>query len=196
MPDKQYAKTRTVPYRRKREGKTHYKKRLSLLKSGMPRVVIRKSLNTITTQIVEYRPDGDKILVSATSAELKKLGWKMHRANIPSAYLTGLLLGVKAKKKKIDKMALDLGLQTPNQKGKLFAALKGIVESGVKMNCSKEAFPSDDRVTGKHIAEYAGKIKGDPQRYAKQFSRCIKEGAKPEDITKQFEETKKKILAI
>ncbi|MBU2561304.1 MAG: 50S ribosomal protein L18 [Nanoarchaeota archaeon] len=195
MSRTKYGKTRTVPYRRKREGRTNYKKRLTLLKSGSPRLVLRKSLNMITAQIIEYNPDGDRILVSATSKDLHKMGWKMHRGNIPSAYLTGLLLGVKAKKKKINNFVLDIGLQTPIRGGRLFAALKGLIDSGVEMNFSKEAFPSDARISGKHIAEYASKLSKDPQKYQKQFSGCIKQGVKPEDMCKHFEDTKKKVIA-
>lgn len=190
-----HGKIRTVPYRRKREGKTSYKRRLALLKSGDNRLVVRKSLKSVMLQIIEYGPEGDKVLVSATSRELKKLGWKMHTANMPSAYLTGLLLGSKAKKKKVAKCVLDLGLQTPNMKGNLFAAVKGAIDAGIDINCGEDAFPDKDRVSGKHIADYAAKLKGNTEAYNKQFSGIIKAGSKPEDITKAFEETKKKILS-
>lgn len=195
MAGSKHGKIRTVPYRRKRQGKTSYKRRLALLKSGENRLIVRKSLKTVITQIVAYSPDGDKVLVSATSRELVKMGWKMHTANIPSAYLTGLLLGVKAKKMNISKAVLDLGLQTPIMKGKLFAAVKGAVDAGVDLHCGEEAFPEEDRITGKHIATYASKLKPKADEYNRQFSGIIKQGAKPEDITKAFEETKKKILS-
>jgi large subunit ribosomal protein L18 len=196
MARKKYGKTRTIPYRRKREGRTSYKRRLGLLKSADSRLVIRKSLNTITTQIITYSPDGDKVAVSATSQELRKMGWKLHGASLPAAYLTGLLLGAKAKKMNIAKAILDFGLQSPRKKGRLFAAVKGAVDAGLDLNCDDEAFPSDERVSGKHIAEYAGSLKQDNEKYSKQFSRCIKQGANPEDFAKVFEETKSKILAI
>ena len=66
----------TVPYRRKRKGATSYKTRLRLIQSGKPRLVIRKSLRNIRLQIIEYSSNNDKVLFSASSAELKKLGWK------------------------------------------------------------------------------------------------------------------------
>ena len=40
-----------LSYKRKREGKTDYRKRLKLLKSDKLRFVVRKSLNNILTQI-------------------------------------------------------------------------------------------------------------------------------------------------
>jgi large subunit ribosomal protein L18 len=196
MARKTYGKTRTIPYRRKREGKTSYKRRLALLKSGTSRLIVRKSLNTIIAQVVEYKPDGDRVLLSATSRELPKMGWKMHKANTPSAYLTGLLLGMKAKKKKISKAVLDLGLQTPLMKGKLFATVKGAVDAGMDIKCGEEALPAEDRIAGAHIAEYASKLKQDKEKYNKQFSGYLKQGATPEDIGKSFDEMKKKILAL
>jgi len=195
MARTKYGKKRTVPYRRKRKSKTNYKKRLAILKSGQNRMVIRRSLNTITTQIISYNPDGDKVVVSATSRELGKMGWKAHKANMPSAYLTGLLLGVKAKKAKISKAVLDLGLQIPIKGGRLFAALKGAIDAGIDIAHTEDALPSEERISGKHISEYATKIKADPQRYSKQFSRYTKEGVNPEDMGKMFDEAKKKILA-
>ena len=47
-------KTRAAAYRRKREGKTDYRKRLRLLLSGKPRLVIRRSLRDISAQVIEY----------------------------------------------------------------------------------------------------------------------------------------------
>ena len=44
----------TVKYRRQREGKTNYDKRLKLLLSGKPRLIIRPSLKGITIQVEEY----------------------------------------------------------------------------------------------------------------------------------------------
>ena len=195
MARTKYGKRRTVPYRRKREAKTNYKKRLALLKSGQSRLVIRKSSNMIITQLITYHPDGDKVVVAVTSSELKKQGWNCHKANIPSAYLTGLLLGVKAKKAKVDKAVLDLGLQIPIKGGRLFAALKGAVDAGLDVTHSPAALPSDERVSGKHISDYATSIKSDSQKYSKQFSGYVKENIKPEDMGKMFEESKKKILA-
>jgi large subunit ribosomal protein L18 len=195
MARSKYGKTRTIQYRRKRQAKTNYKKRLALLKSGKNRLVIRTSLKTITMQIVEYTPDGDKVVVSATSGELKKMGWKMHKANMPSAYLTGLLLGTKAKKQKVKDAVLDLGLQIPRKGGKLYAALKGFIDAGMEMKHDAEALPSDERVAGNHIAEYAAKLKSDQQKYNMQFSGYVKEKVNPEDIGKMFDETKKKVLS-
>ena len=66
--------TYKMQFKRRKEGKTDYQNRLKMLKSGRPRLVVRKSLRYITAQVIEFTPKGDKTLVSATSKELKKLG--------------------------------------------------------------------------------------------------------------------------
>lgn len=195
MKPTKYGKRRTVAYRRKRELKTDYKARLGMLKSRQPRLVIRKSNNNIVTQIIDYHADGDKILVSATAKDLAKLGWKSHPANMPSAYLTGMLLAKKALKAKIKEAIVDFGLFTPKVGGKLYAAVKGAVEGGLKIPHDAKVLPSNDRVQGKHIADYASKIKSTPV-YQKQFSACIKAGFTPEDMPKSVEQMKKKISEI
>ena len=89
-------KPRTVLYRRKRELKTNYNKRLKLLTSRKPRVVVRFTNQKIVSQIVEFLPQGDFVKVAVSSEMLKKHGWKASGKNVPAAYLTGLLLGKKA----------------------------------------------------------------------------------------------------
>ena len=101
-------KTRSIPHRRKREGKTDYRKRLTLLKSRKPRFVVRKSLRSTICQIVKYEVEGDKVVVSVNSSDLKKLGWNFHGGNVPSAYLTGMLCAKKAKEHKISHAVLQV----------------------------------------------------------------------------------------
>jgi len=94
-------KTRVVPHRRRRQGRTDYRKRLRLLKSGKPRLVVRRFLNSVQCQVISYEKTGDKTIASASSLDLKKAGWKAHAGNIPAAYLVGFLCGLRAKKSKI-----------------------------------------------------------------------------------------------
>lgn len=142
---------RTVPYRRKREGKTNYKKRLELLKGKEARLVVRRTNKHIIMQLVEYHPDGDKILLGVSSKVLESMGWAHSGKNIPAAYLTGLLLGKTAATKKITKAHLDLGLRTPIIGSRLYAALKGAIDAGLDVPASKEVFPTEERIAGKHI---------------------------------------------
>ncbi|TKJ17445.1 50S ribosomal protein L18 [Candidatus Woesearchaeota archaeon B3_Woes] len=182
-----------VEFRRKREGKTDYKKRLNLLLNEKPRLIIRKSLKNMTIQLIEYNEKGDKILVSADSKELeKKFEWKAGRTNLPAAYLTGYLVGKKAAKKGIKCAILDIGLGKSIKGGRLYASLKGVLDAGLNVPCSEDIFPSEDAVKGVHIANYAQKLIKEG-KYEKIFSSYVKKGIKAEDIPKYFEETKKKI---
>lgn len=149
------ARTRThkVPHRRRREGRTDYRLRLKLLYSGKPRFVVRKSSNNLTCQIIQHNPGGDKILVSADSRELVKLGWKAHRGNTPSAYLTGLLCGVRAKKEGVSGAILDIGLYESTKGSRLYGALRGALDAGLKIPHLQDILPSEERARGKHISE-------------------------------------------
>ncbi len=152
-----------MPLKRRRLGKTNYRKRLKLLLSGKPRLIIRKSLRYITAQIAEFDPKGDRIIVAATSKELKKFGWKFACDNTPAAYLTGLLIGKKALEKGIKEAVLDMGLHRPTKGCRIFAALKGAIDAGLKIPAGKDIFPSEDRIKGIHIAKYLEKFKDMPQ---------------------------------
>lgn len=158
-----------------------------MLMSNKLRLVIRKSLNNMTTQIVEYNAKGDKIVLCAHSSELRKFGWNVNKGNIPSAYLTGLLLGVKAKKKGVNDAILDIGLQKVGQR--IYAALKGAVDAGLNVPHSKEILPNEGRIKGQHISEYASKV----SEKEKIFSNYLKNNSDPTQLTKIFEETKNKI---
>ena len=149
----------TVKYRRKREGKTDYKKRLELLKGKKDRLAIRKTNKQIILQIIRYHEDGDKVLITVHSKELEKKGWKHSNKNTPAAYLAGALLAQKAKEHNIKKAILDLGLQSPLKGSKLYAALKGAIDAGLEIPASKEIFPAEQRIKGEHISSYAEKHK-------------------------------------
>ncbi|MBD3354647.1 50S ribosomal protein L18 [Candidatus Woesearchaeota archaeon] len=166
------SKRYNVPLRRKREGKTNYKKRLKMLKSEKPRLVIRTSLNRITAQIIEYRTKGDKIVAYASSRELEKKGWKHNKSNIPAAYLTGLLAGKKAVEVGVKEAILDTGLNHPTRGSRIFACLKGAVDAGLEVPHKKDIFPSEERIKGEHIAKF---------------------NKKSSEITKTFEEVKNNI---
>jgi large subunit ribosomal protein L18 len=141
-----------VKPRRRREGKTDYRKRLQLLRSRKTRIVIRNSLKNTQVQFVGYHEKGDKILVSAISKELiNKYNWKYSTASTPAAYLTGLLAGKKAVDKGIKEGVLDIGRYVPVTGSKVFAALKGVLDSGVDCPHNEEKIPVEDRILGKHM---------------------------------------------
>ncbi len=183
----------TVAFRRKREGKTNYKKRLKLLLSDKPRFVIRKSSKDLNASIIKYEAKGDKTLFTINSKALIKLGWKGNKGNIPSAYLIGLIAGKKAIGIGISDAILDLGFNKSVSGSRLYAALAGAIDAGLKIPFNHEVLPKKDRVTGEHVLKYAKILKDDQLKYEKQFSSYLKSGLKPEDIVKHFEEIKGKI---
>ena len=142
---------RTVPYRRKREGKTNYKKRLEYLKSKQLRLVIRKTNKHMILQIVQYHPDGDKVLLGVSSKKLETHGWKHSEKNTPACYLIGLIFAKAAKQHKVKKAILDLGLQTPIKGSRLYAALKGVIDGGIEIPASDTVFPTEERINGQHL---------------------------------------------
>ena len=167
---------KVVPFRRKREQKTDYKKRLNLLKSKTPRLVIRLTKNNVTAQII-----------TITGKQLEKLGYNLNKGNTCAAYLAGLAIGKAALAKKITTAIPDFGLHGVVKKTRLFAVIKGAIEAGLKINCPKEVLPSDERVSGKHVEDYA-KLKEDA------FSNYIKKGIKVNEITKTIQTVKNKII--
>ena len=142
-----------IVFRRRREGKTNYRKRLALLKSGKPRVIVRKSNKNIRVQFAIYNSKGDIIITSAMASDLKKYGWNNSFSNTPAAYLTGFLAGKKAYRKGIEEGVLDIGIQAPRKGAKVFAALKGVIDAGIDVPYGEEILPSEDRLYGKHIDE-------------------------------------------
>src|SRR3989344_3613925 len=185
-----------VPHRRRREGRTDYRKRLRLLKSRTARLVVRKSTNNLTCQIVNYKQTGDVVVTHSDSRELKSFGWNFHTGNLSAAYLTGLLCGVRAKENKVKQAILDTGLYPSVGGTRIYSTLKGAVDGGLEIPHSEEILPPIDRISGKHISDYAALLKKTkPTDYKKNFSGYLKNKQEPENLTKNFEEAKKKILS-
>lgn len=122
-----------------------------MVMSGKTRFVVKKSLKNITIQAIQYQEKGDKILLGVSSRNLIKQGWNKSRKNIPAAYLTGLLAGKKAQEKKVTEGILDVGLKKPNKGGVIYAALKGLIDAGIKILHNEEALPNQKRLSGEHI---------------------------------------------
>jgi len=138
--------------RRRREGKTDYRKRLALLKSRTTRIVIRKSIKNTTIQFVNYDEKGDNIVATATSKELiKKYNWNYSTSTTPAAYLTGLLAGNRAKEQGITECVLDIGRYVPVTGSKVFAGLKGVIDAGIDCPHNEEKIPSEERIMGEHL---------------------------------------------
>ncbi|MHA2156978.1 MAG: 50S ribosomal protein L18 [Candidatus Hodarchaeales archaeon] len=183
-----------VPFRRRREGKTNYHLRRRLVKGKRVRAVVRLSNNHNLVQFVEPKIEGDITLSSAHSREVKKYKWSAGTSNLPSAYLTGLLAGKKAQKAKISAAIFDIGLNPPVYGSRVFAILKGLVDSGLEIPHSDKVFPAEDRINGEHIVNYAKLLKNeDKEKFEKQFSQYKKLKVNPVNMTKIFTQSKEEI---
>src|SRR3989338_277980 len=185
-----------VVFRRKRKNLTNYRKRLKILASKRPRLVVRKSLKSIQASIVDYNKNRDIAKASSHSENLKKFGWNYGTGNIPAAYLTGFLLGKKAREAKIEEAILDIGLQKSVNGSRIYAVLAGAVDAGLKIPHNPDVLPSKERLSGAHISNYAKHLKENDLLAKKQFNSYIKNKIGPEDIEKNFEDVKRNIIKL
>jgi len=145
-----------VYFRRRREGKTDFAKRLALIKSGKTRMVVRKSNKGVLVQFIDFSPEGDKTLLTVNNAYLtKQYSWPAKR-NVWTAYLAGLAAGKLAQKKGVKEFVLDIGMHIPSKGSVVFAALKGAADSGLSTNFDKEMVPE-------------AKIANPPDKYKSMF---------------------------
>ena len=139
-----------VKKRRRREQATDYKQRLELLKSGVPRAVVRTSNKHTRVHLADFNREGDENQAQTISKELAEHGWDESTSNLPAAYLTGYLAGMKADS---DEAVLDVGLRQVKSGGRMFAAVKGLRDAGVHVPAGEKMFPSEERTRGEHIEE-------------------------------------------
>jgi len=180
--------------RRRREGKTDYRKRKATILSRLPFVSAFISRKNILVQILSPKKEGDVALASAHSRELTKFGWMGSRKNIPAAYLTGLLAGLKAKDK-VKEAILYTGSRRFVPNSRISAVVKGLLDAGISIPMDHETLPSEDRLKGKHIADYAKYLlERDKDLYSERFSNLISKALNPESIPEHFEDIRKKIM--
>ncbi len=181
-------KSKRLRFKRRRLALTDYKKRLALVKSGLDRLVVRKSNKYIIGQVVRYAATGDLVVVSVSSKELNLFNWPS-RPNKPTAYLTGLLL---AKKYKADEeLVLDTGLYTPVKESIPFVFAKGCIDGGMHVKAGLDI--KESAYDGSSISSYAKKLKGDEKLYKRQFGEYLKNSINVEELPKLFAEIKEKI---
>jgi large subunit ribosomal protein L18 len=135
--------------RRLREEKTNYRKRGTMLIGKRDFITVNISNQNTQVQILTPGMTGDKVISSAHSRYLIEKGWKGSRKSVPAAYLTGYLAGKKA----ISKGAKDAILYTGTKRytQRMAAALKGIIDAGLKVPASEDTFPPEDRINGEHL---------------------------------------------
>ena len=149
--------------RRRQENKTDYKARLFMLKSGKTRFVIRKTNKYIIVQAVESDAAQDKIIVGVSSRDLSEQGWPKENSgslkSLGAAYLTGILLGKKLAGK-VKEGIIDLGMQRNIKKSRIYAALRGLIDAGIKIPHSKDVLPTDeDLKKNENVGKLVDKLK-------------------------------------
>lgn len=145
--------------------------------------------------MIEAKPEGDYVLTSAHSSELKEFGWKGSCGNLPAAYLTGLLAGRRAKAAGVSEAILDIGLHARGPGSRIFAAAKGASDAGLNIPHDEKATPSMERVKGEHVVNYSKHLSSEPEKYKKHFSSYLKQKLKPEELTTHFSQVEAKINA-
>jgi large subunit ribosomal protein L18 len=144
--------------KRRREGVTDYRARKRAITSLKPLLVIRVSNKNVSAQFVKPTVKGDLVLSSSHSKELSKLGWRGSPKSTPACYLLGLLAGKKALSSGVKEAVVYNGLAPFIRGSRIAACLKGVLDAGMSIPVGEEAFPSEERLTGKSIAEFASRL--------------------------------------
>ena len=151
-----------LPRRRRLEAKTDYKARLALLKSEKPRLIIRKTNRYIIVQIVTSEIAQDKVVAGMNSKVLLSKGLPEESSgslkSLGAAYLTGFLLGKKALSSGVKEAILDMGMYQNIKNSRIYAALKGVVDSGLKVPHNPAVLPSMESIKSEGIAKIFDKI--------------------------------------
>ncbi len=190
------SKHQYVPvFRRRRKGETDYRARKRIISSSEPLLAVRISTKNVSAQFIRPKPEGDHVLSSAHSRNLRKLGWKGSLKSIPACYLLGLLAGKKAKESGVEKANLYSGVSRFVDGSRVSALVKGVKDAGVDVPISDEALPSEDSLTGKVTAEYARSLLTEnKEQYSRLFSGLIRAGFKPEEYEENAMAVKQVIM--
>ena len=182
-------------FRRRREGKTDYRKRKGIIIGKIPFVSVHISGRYIYSQILKPSATGDTTVASASSRDLvKKFGWKGSTKNLPGAYLTGYYLGHLAEEKNLKKAVVYSGVGRFVHGSRIASVINGARDAGLEIEIDDEALPDEDRITGKHIADYSQKLeKEDKEKRDQIFSRTISSGLNPSEYPDHFESVKERI---
>jgi len=115
-------------------------------------------------QLVESNIAQDKVIVEATSKDLIEKGWPKEKSgslkSLPAAYLTGYLF-VKKIKSKVGEVVLDTGLQRNVSGSRIYAALKGAIDAGLKSPHNPKSLPDIKRIqSNEKLKTIFEKVKG------------------------------------
>ena len=122
--------------------------------------MFRKTNKYLIAQYAASEETQDKIELGISSKSLLKHGWpkefKGSLKSIPASYLTGLLFGKMIAKKRTP--IVDFGMARGIHGSKIFAFVKGLVDSGIKIKHDEKIFPDEERIRGTHLKKDFSKI--------------------------------------
>ena len=150
------AQHKRLRVRRRRTGETDYRRRLKLLRGERPRAVVRVTNTQVICQLVAYSPDGDAVISAVNGRSLvSRFGWPadLSRKSVPACYVAGYALGKFAVAGGHEGAVLDIGLASAIHGGRLFAALKGMVDAGLDVPHGEDILHSEGRLSGAHLGD-------------------------------------------
>jgi large subunit ribosomal protein L18 len=182
-------------FRRRREGKTDYRKRKGIILGKTPFVSVHISGRYIYSQVLKPSPTGDLTVAAASSKDIvKKFGWKGSTKNLPGAYLTGYYLGHLAGEHDLKEAVVYSGVGRFVHGSRIASLISGARDAGLDIQVDEESLPDQERISGKHIAEYSKKLdKEDKEKREQMFSKVISSGLNPSEYPSHFEDVKTKI---
>jgi len=215
---KAYFKRFQTRFRRRREGKTDYYARKRLIiqdknkyNTQKYRLVARVTCSKVIAQVTYATIQGDQVLASADSTELRRFGLEAGLSNYAAAYATGLLVARRLlKKTQLDslypgnktingedynveetgekrpfKAVLDVGLTRTTTGNRVFAVLKGATDGGLDIPHSTKRFPgykSSDKGESYNAKAHRERIFG---LHVDKYMKILKKDD-PEDYKRQF----------
>ncbi len=184
-------------FRRRREGKTDYRKRKGIILGKTPFVSVHISGKYIYSQVLKPSATGDLTLAAASSRDLvRKFGWKGSTKNVPGAYLTGYYLGHLASDQNLKEAVVYSGVGRFVHGSRIASLISGAKDAGLDIAVDDESLPDENRISGKHIAAYSDKLeKENREKRGQLFSKVLASGLDPSQYPTHFKDVKAKIEA-
>ncbi|MHB8565991.1 MAG: 50S ribosomal protein L18 [Nitrososphaerales archaeon] len=182
-------------FRRRREGKTDYRKRRGMIIGRQSFLSVRISGKYVYGQILRATASGDITLCAASSRDLsEKFGWKGSPKSIPGSFLTGLYLGRLAQEKGVQGVVVYSGVGRFVHGSRIASLISGAKEAGLKIEINEESLPDAGRIKGEHIAEYAKMLQTqNKEAFDRAFSGLMASGLNPAEYPAHFEQVKSSI---
>jgi large subunit ribosomal protein L5e len=159
------------------------------------RLVVRRTNKRFILQVVYSNMNGDIVMCSADSQELRKYGLTAGLTNYSAAYCTGLLIARRLLKqvgldktykpnddvngeyfivdedddKRPFKALLDVGIHRTTTGARVFGCLKGAADGGINIPHSTKRFPGYTRAKVEEVVNKRGKATGETEKQDAKF---------------------------